>query len=697
MLDSVGFSPPSTKSTRRLPATLREVSTWRRRKSSWSAWVGGHALVVGGERTAQVRSRTGPVNQHEGHRLGRHQDPARRGSRRRPTSRSPSITLARPERPEGRPWDARCRGPPPQQQGKNSQGLVAGEQPDQPVPGAGLAVGEGRAGGMLMSGSRSSWLGLVWWALCLGTHQPKLPDQQVGVSRPTRSLAGRDRKIGGAGVVADEGELGEHHRQVGGGDQLPPGVPTTAKATQPAASRARLRSILARTSHAALQQPSRLICRTAGVLAPARGCQHRSSPHRPFGIRSPPWGGGGSWERAVGGPPQVGSPRRTPAVGACRAGQVRADGGRSPAGPRRRPPRGRREAADADSGRRMTLSRRRLAACWSCSPRLSSRLVAGTAGSAANRSINPFTITWASRSTSGSRSRPAGQAAFCGCYRDGPCSDRGRGGPGGGASQGGRARRGWGGLGGSGGGGSGAWAWPGQVGGGGGAGGGRATAGAAPAGEGGGGGGGGAGQPARQGDGRGRAGGTSPAGEGGIRIRGGEMAVALADQEAQVVPELARGLGSRSPRTVTTASPSEAVVADCNSGAIAASSAGSWPGTRPVPPAKQPESLRRSGYWAATARTLVAWGPFWPWVMSNSTAWPSWSVPILDGAGVDEHVVAGLGLDEAVALVGVEPLDGSNSHAGCPSLRCLGGYRSRRRRGAGGKGTSSTVDKQSQP
>src|SRR5215212_5583002 len=39
---------------------------------------------------------------------------------------------------------------------------------------------------------------------------------------------------------------------------------------------------------------------------------------------------------------------------------------------------------------------------------------------------------------------------------------------------------------------------------------------------------------------------------------------------------------------------------------------------------------------------------------------------VLDGAGVHEHVGAGLGLDEAVALVGVEPLDGSNTHAACP-------------------------------
>src|SRR4029450_481092 len=39
---------------------------------------------------------------------------------------------------------------------------------------------------------------------------------------------------------------------------------------------------------------------------------------------------------------------------------------------------------------------------------------------------------------------------------------------------------------------------------------------------------------------------------------------------------------------------------------------------------------------------------------------------VLDGAGVHEHVVAGLGFDEAVALVGVEPLDGANGHPACP-------------------------------
>src|ERR687892_2081432 len=83
-----------------------------------------------------------------------------------------------------------------------------------------------------------------------------------------------------------------------------------------------------------------------------------------------------------------------PAVGGCPPEAIRGAARRGVAGD---------ELAEADPGmRRLTFRRRRLAACWSCSARLSSRLVAGTAGSAANRSIKPSTITWASRSTSGS-------------------------------------------------------------------------------------------------------------------------------------------------------------------------------------------------------------------------------------------------------------------------------------------------------
>src|SRR6266511_5884893 len=55
--------------------------------------------------------------------------------------------------------------------------------------------------------------------------------------------------------------------------------------------------------------------------------------------------------------------------------------------------------------RRTTPSRRRTAACSSWPDRLSSRLVAGTAGSRASRAINPSTTVWASRSTSGSTVR----------------------------------------------------------------------------------------------------------------------------------------------------------------------------------------------------------------------------------------------------------------------------------------------------
>jgi hypothetical protein len=70
-----------------------------------------------------------------------------------------------------------------------------------------------------------------------------------------------------------------------------------------------------------------------------------------------------------------------------------------------------------------------------------------------------------------------------------------------------------------------------------------------------------------------------------------DVMVTLADQVTQVLPQLEGRIPSRSPRTVTMAWPSEGMVADCNSGAIAA-------------------SLRRCGYWVATGRTLAAWGPF---------------------------------------------------------------------------------------
>jgi hypothetical protein len=61
---------------------------------------------------------------------------------------------------------------------------------------------------------------------------------------------------------------------------------------------------------------------------------------------------------------------------------------------------------------------------------------------------------------------------------------------------------------------------------------------------------------------------------------------------------------------------------------------------------------------------------------------------------MDEDVVAGLGLDEAIALVGVEPLDGSNSHGVVPPSINLEVSITSRNDGTDGKGTSSTVNYQ---
>ena len=60
----------------------------------------------------------------------------------------------------------------------------------------------------------------------------------------------------------------------------------------------------------------------------------------------------------------------------------------------------------------------------------------------------------------------------------------------------------------------------------------------------------------------------------------------------------------------------------------------------------------------AMTLTFSAWGPFWPWVMSNSTFCPSSRLRVAatgDRAEVHEHVRAALHRDETVALIAVEP------------------------------------------
>src|SRR5829696_7942741 len=125
-----------------------------------------------------------------------------------------------------------------------------------------------------------------------------------------------------------------------------------------------------------------------------------------------------------------------------------------------------------------------------------------------------------------------------------------------------------------------------------------------------------------------------------------------------------------SPRTVTTAWPSDGVVADCNSGAMVASLPGKRGGrlasrsasrlaTLRIGPAVRLVAGRRS--YVDGLGALLTLGD----VELDRLALVQGAI-VLDGAGVHEHVGAGLGLDEAVALVGVEPLDGSTSHAACP-------------------------------
>ena len=79
---------------------------------------------------------------------------------------------------------------------------------------------------MPMSGSRSSWLGLAVVGVVLGDPPAEAdPDQQVGVDQADQVVgpaAAEDLAV--AGVVAEEAELGGHDGEVGGGEQLPPGL-----------------------------------------------------------------------------------------------------------------------------------------------------------------------------------------------------------------------------------------------------------------------------------------------------------------------------------------------------------------------------------------------------------------------------------------------------------------------------------------
>ena len=65
--------------------------------------------------------------------------------------------------------------------------------------------------------------------------------------------------------------------------------------------------------------------------------------------------------------------------------------------------------------------------------------------------------------------------------------------------------------------------------------------------------------------------------------------------------------------------------------------------------------------------TLAAWGPLGPCSTVNSTFWPSTSLRepfALDRRVVDKYVRTTIPRDEAVALLRIEPLDGSDDTFG---------------------------------
>jgi hypothetical protein len=88
------------------------------------------------------------------------------------------------------------------------------------------------------------------------------PDQVVG---PPGA-----KELAVAGVVADEGELGEHHRQPGGDAQLPPGLAEHGEGQPPSGQQSQVDADLGRVPAAPpLQQAGLLdLLGELGVLGP---------------------------------------------------------------------------------------------------------------------------------------------------------------------------------------------------------------------------------------------------------------------------------------------------------------------------------------------------------------------------------------------------------------------------------------------
>ena len=158
-----------------------------------------------------------------------------------------------------------------QEQRKEQERLVAGDEPDKTPLVAGLPDGE-RQDGDADVGVQALVVGVAMVKVVLGDPPAEAhPDPQVGVDQAGQVVAAPGTEdLPVAGVVAHERALGEDDRQVGGGDQLPRGVAEDGEGGPPASEQGQVEADLGGVPGApAIKQPGLLdLPGELGVLTP---------------------------------------------------------------------------------------------------------------------------------------------------------------------------------------------------------------------------------------------------------------------------------------------------------------------------------------------------------------------------------------------------------------------------------------------
>ena len=248
---------------------------------------GGHALVVGGERAAQVQAEQALLDQGEGDRLERRQDQQQgrhiqhgMGHQEQAFDQVGPAAALEDRGDAGHMEVAGLQ----QQQGEEQERLGAGDHPGQAPLATGLGGGEGQ-GGDADVGVQVLVVGVGVMGVVLGDPPAKAdPDQQVGVDQADQVVgpaAAEDLAV--AGVVADKAELGRHHRQIDRREQLPPGLAQDQERDPAGGQQDQVEGDLGHVpAVAALQQPGLFdLPRQLGVLTPAsRGRLRRSGGQR---------------------------------------------------------------------------------------------------------------------------------------------------------------------------------------------------------------------------------------------------------------------------------------------------------------------------------------------------------------------------------------------------------------------------------